>query len=41
LNRGRRFELMEKAVTESPVFLLVDIGNTCMVFGLYRGDTLM
>jgi len=28
-------------VTESPVFLLVDIGNTCMVFGLYRGDTLM
>jgi len=24
----------------SHIFLLVDIGNTCMVFGLYRGDTL-
>jgi len=27
-------------MTASPLFLLVDIGNTCMVFGLYRGDTL-
>jgi len=24
----------------SPFFLLVDIGNTCMAFGLYRDDTL-
>jgi len=29
---------MEK--TASSFFLLVDIGNTCMVFGLYRDDTL-
>jgi len=27
-------------MTAPPPFLLVDIGNTCMVFGLYRGDTL-
>jgi len=29
---------MEK--TASPLFLLVDIGNTCMAFGLYHGDAL-
>jgi len=25
---------------EQPALLVVDVGNTCMVFGLYRGDTL-
>jgi len=27
-------------MAETPTLLLVDIGNTCMVFGLYHGDTL-
>ncbi|MDQ6960582.1 MAG: type III pantothenate kinase, partial [Mariprofundaceae bacterium] len=27
-------------MAETPALLVVDVGNTCMVFGLYRGDTL-
>lgn len=27
-------------MTETSALLVIDVGNTCMVFGLYRGDTL-